>query len=35
MNIINQYKQVLNRLNIKSTEQLIIEAFNKCKESSI
>lgn len=35
MNTINQYKQVINRLNTKSTEQRIIEAFNKCKESSI
>jgi hypothetical protein len=35
MNIIIQYKQVLNRLNTKSIEQRIIEAFNKCKESSI
>lgn len=35
MNIINQYKQVINRLNTKSIEQLIVDTFNKCKESSI
>lgn len=35
MHIINQYKQVINRLSTKSIEQLIVDTFNKCKESSI
>jgi hypothetical protein len=35
MNTIDQYKRVMSERNTKSIEQRIIEAFNKCKESSI